>query len=105
MIDYKDFGNRIRTLRRQQSLTQEELAEQAGISHSFMGHIERGTRVASLETLVALCNVLHTSPQYLLGASLTGFEEHMPSDISQQDRKRLGQFLRLAQDTLANWDE
>ena len=105
MVNYKDFGGRVRTLRRQMNLTQEELAEQTGISHSFMGHIERGTRVASLETLVALCNALHTSPQYLLGASLNLFEDHMPAGISQEERERLGQFLRLAQDTLTNWDD
>ena len=54
MVDYKDLGRRVRALRRAAHLTQEELAEQVGISASFMGHVERGSRVASLDTLVAL---------------------------------------------------
>ena len=54
-MDYIDLGLKIRQLRRQKSMTQEQLAEMAGISPSFLGHIERGTRVASVDTLVALC--------------------------------------------------
>ncbi|MBR3763820.1 MAG: helix-turn-helix transcriptional regulator [Clostridia bacterium] len=104
-IDYKDLGKRVRELRRASDLTQEELAEQCGISASFLGHIERGTRVASIETLVCICNTLRVTPQYLLSASLHTFDDHMPEGISAENRARLSEFLRLAQDTLANWNE
>lgn len=104
-IDYKDLGKRIREVRRQLSLTQETLSEQVGISASFLGHIERGSRVASLETLVSLCNVLQVTPQYLLSASLTTYEPHMPSGLTAENRSKLSEFLRLAQDTLDNWNE
>lgn len=104
-IDYKDLGKRVRELRRQASLTQEELAEQVGISASFMGHVERGSRVASLETLVALCNTLQVTPQYLLSASLNLYDQYMPSGITQENRNRLSEFLRMAQDTLDNWND
>ena len=104
-MDYKDLGNRVRTVRRQQSLTQEQLAEKVGISSSFLGHIERGTRVASLDTLVALCNTLNVTPEYLLSASLHNFDQKMPEGLSEQERSRLSEFLRLAQDTVRNWNE
>ena len=104
MVDYKDLGMRVRTLRRKRSLTQEELAEQVGISASFMGHIERGSRVASLETLVALCNVLKTTPQALLTASLNDeLEDHMPEGFTPEQRTKLSAFLRVAQHTIENW--
>ena len=106
MVDYKDFGARVRIIRRKQSLTQEELAEKVGISASFMGHIERGSRIASLETLIALCNALKTSPEYFLTASLSDdIDEHMPTQLSAEDRNRLSAFLRLANDTVRNWHE
>lgn len=106
MIDYKDLGQRIRTLRRQHGLTQEELAEKAGISPSFMGHIERGSRIASLDTLVILCNTLKTTPQFLLGASLDNdLSDHMPADFSPEQRSKLSAFLRIAQDTIEHWKE
>ncbi|MGN0777960.1 MAG: helix-turn-helix domain-containing protein [Aristaeellaceae bacterium] len=103
-MDYKDLGNRVRTVRRQHSLTQEQLAEKVGISASFLGHIERGTRVASLETLVAICNTLNVTPEYLLSASLHTFENRMPDGLSEHERATLSEFLRLAQDTVRNWD-
>ena len=104
-MNYKDLGARIRTMRRQQSLTQEHLAEKIGISASFLGHIERGTRVASLETLVALCNELDVSPEYLLSASLTRYDPRMPEGLSNQERMKLREFLEWATDTVRGMDE
>ena len=69
-MDYVDIGRRIRIQRRQLNLTQGELAKLIGVSSYFIGHLERGTRQASLETLVALANVLDVSVDYLLAASL-----------------------------------
>ena len=104
-IDYKDMGRRIRQLRKKEALTQEELAQKVGISASFMGHVERGSRVASLETFVALCNVLRVTPQYLLNKSLTTFDPYMPANMTPENRSKLSEFLRLAQDTIDNWNE
>lgn len=106
MVNYKDFGQRIRSLRRSQKLTQEELAEKLGISASFMGHLERGSRIASIDTLVALCNTLNVSPQYLLEASLSDdIEAHMPASLNSEERARLSDFLRLANDAINNWKD
>jgi len=104
-MDYKDLGARVRTARKQLMMTQEQLAEAVGISASFLGHIERGSRVASLETLVALCNTLKVSPAHLLRGSLTAGQQHMPENLSERDRSRLQEFLRLAEDTVSHWDE
>ena len=57
-MDYEAMGARIRALRKRNGLTQAQLAEAVHISTSFMGHIERGTRIASLDTLVRLSQVL-----------------------------------------------
>ena len=67
---YQGLGKRIRQQRNLAQMTQEKLAEAAGISLSFLGHIERGTRKASLDTLVRICNALKVSPRLLLQDSL-----------------------------------
>lgn len=69
-MDYFNLGSKIRKQRIAQDLTQEELAEQVGVSTSFIGHLERGTRKGSLETIVSISNVLGLSIDYLLGGSL-----------------------------------
>jgi len=51
-------------------LSQVNLASQIEISTSFLGHIERGTRKASLETIVRLANALHVGMDALLIDSL-----------------------------------
>lgn len=57
-LDYGRIGMRIRQARKAKKLTQGELAQQCGISTSFLGHIERGTRIMSLDTFVNLCEAL-----------------------------------------------
>ncbi len=70
-MDYVQLGKRVRQQRVLNKLTQEQLAEKAGISCAFVGHIERGEKKASIETVVALCNALSVSPTVLLQDSLS----------------------------------
>ena len=65
-FDYRAMGRRMRDCRARLGLTQEELAEKAGISTSFVGHIERVEKQASVETVVALSKYLDISLDYLL---------------------------------------
>jgi len=69
-MDYKALGKRVRQQRMMAEITQEELAEKAGVSCSFIGHIERGEKKASIETLISLCNAMKISPTVLLQDSL-----------------------------------
>lgn len=57
-IDYFAMGRRIRLRRMDRRLTQGELAKAIGVSASFIGHLERGEKVASLETVVRLASAL-----------------------------------------------
>ena len=66
-MDYVQLGKRVRIRRQVLELTQEGLAEKIGVSTSFIGHIERGSRKISVETLYALCKALDTSADFLLG--------------------------------------
>ena len=66
-MNYKEIGMRVRAVRKARKLTQEKLAELAGISFAFVGHIERGTRVMSIHTLYSLAHALDCSTDYLLG--------------------------------------
>ena len=58
---YIMVGKRVRQLRLRRNLTQEQLAERAGISTSFLGHIERGSRKLSLETFYRLIRAMSLS--------------------------------------------
>lgn len=75
------MGNRIRMERRKQDLTQEKLAEMVGISESFMGHIERGGRTLSIETLVKISNVLNLNIEYLICGEHNYQSAMLPTEI------------------------
>ena len=82
-MDYKKLGVRVREHRKMHNMTQGELAERVGVSASFIGHIERGEKKASLETVVALCNMLEVSPSLLLQDSLN--EAAIQSQLSMDE--------------------
>ena len=80
-IDYKELGKRIRAERRKQDLTQEKLAEMADISDSFMGHIERGGRTLSIETLAKLANALNLSIEYIVCGEFNYQPDMLPVEV------------------------
>ncbi len=65
-LDYRKMGMRIRQVRKAKGWSQNELAEKCGISMSFLGHIERGTRIMSMETFANICNALDAGADELL---------------------------------------
>ncbi len=65
-LDYGKMGMRIRQVRKAKGWSQNELAEKCGISMSFLGHIERGSRIMSMETFANICNALDAGADELL---------------------------------------
>lgn len=60
------FGARIRELRRERSLSQEGLAELAGLDRTYVGSVERGERNVSLENIYVLAGALGVPARDLL---------------------------------------
>lgn len=54
----KKFGKRLRYFRVIRDMSQEQLAERAGISVDFVSLVERGINAPSFETLEAISNAL-----------------------------------------------
>lgn len=65
MIDYQFLGSRIRAIRQERKITQEKLAEAAGVGVTHISHIETGNSVPSLQTLVDILNALDCSADEL----------------------------------------
>ena len=97
-VDYIGLGRRIRVRRKALGMTQEQLAELAGLSDTYVGHIERATRVPSLSTLVSICYALEISPNELMCDSLP------ESRFSSADTPlKLRQVSCVLRNTLTNW--
>lgn len=66
-----DFGRRLRHLREKAQLTQDQLADKAGISRSSLYRYESSQHIPDGEVIKKLAMTLHTSSDYLLGISNT----------------------------------
>ena len=59
------FGRRLRKLRRNMDLTQEQLAERCGVSADFISQVERGINTPSFATIQKLAEILEVDPSEL----------------------------------------
>lgn len=66
LLDYFKIGQKIRKYRKLQGLSQEQLAEQIGISVTHMSHIETGNTKLSLSVFVAIAKALNVQTDDLL---------------------------------------
>lgn len=62
-----DFGSRLKELRKQSGLTQQQLAERIGVTKSVISFYELRERTPSPEVLIQLSYIFHVSTDYLLG--------------------------------------
>ena len=62
----KQIGNRILNRRKQLRLTQEELAEKAGITPQTVSSAELGKKALRPENIIRVCSALDISTDYLL---------------------------------------
>lgn len=67
---HERIASRIRELREEKNLTQEELAWKSEVNRTSMNHIENGRRNISTETLEKILNGLETSFQDFFTAPL-----------------------------------
>ena len=90
-----EIGMKIKILRISNGMRQDDLAEKLGLSKSSVSGWETGASEPSIHYVDRLCEVFHTTPNYLLGRGidetikldekekrmLTVFKEQMPEKI------------------------
>jgi Predicted transcriptional regulators len=62
-----EFGIKLKELRLNAGLTQQQLATQLGITKSVVSYYELQERYPSPEVLIKIASVFHVSTDYLLG--------------------------------------
>ena len=80
-MELESIGRNIRKVRLMRNLRHEDLAEMAGLSINYVGALERGQKIPSLETFILILNALEVSSDMVLSNLLV--EKH------QADASRL----------------
>ena len=85
-----DYSERIKSLRKNRHLSQDELAKLLNVTKQTISQYERGIRKPDVLTIEALCDIFNVSSDYLLGLAdvtvrLVGQSDLMKLDTSQYD--------------------
>ena len=97
-MDY--LAQRLQQLRRQKGLSQENLAEQLGVSRQAVGKWESGAAVPELEKLLELCRLFDTDLNDLLGLTSRAEQSdpeqvpHQPQGFTEEQMNLLRQLIR-----------
>lgn len=95
-MELESIGRNIRKYRLMKKLRQEDLAELANLTNNYIGAIERGEKIPSLETLIVIINALGVSADMILADVIdTGYEvkdsllAEKLSKLSAEDRAKI----------------
>ena len=66
MIDYASIGYKVKQIRQKKGITQEQLAEAAGVGVTHISHLETGSGTVSLKVFLAIVNFLNCSADEIL---------------------------------------
>ena len=84
MYNLELFAHRVKKLRRQKKLSQQELGEVLGINQGAISAIESGRRTTTVEKLILLAKFFEVSTDYLLGAKFFKYSLSLsPHQINQ----------------------
>lgn len=64
------LGYRLKLLRKQNGLTQEDLGKLLGVSKVSISGYEKGTRIPGLDILIMILDVFNVSADYILGREI-----------------------------------
>lgn len=92
-----NLEKQLSSLRRQQNLSQEQLAERLGVSRQAVSKWESGAATPELEKLIALCELYHLSLDQLLGLPAPAPEQQSAAFSTEALEQLLKEQQRLQQ--------
>ena len=83
-MDKSALGKKLRDVRQKKGYTQCGLAKLAGIGNVYLGEIERGMKMPSLQIFVKIIEALDVSADYILRDELNSGKEYIYNEITQK---------------------
>ena len=94
---FKELGHKIATLRKEQRITQVQLAEILGISQQYMQAFEAGRRKVPSSMLPTLAEVLAVSVEELIGIATTQNKKRGPAPKLLKQIEQISQLPKTKQ--------
>jgi len=99
-LDKSALGQKLRDARQQKDYTLQALAEIADISSVYLGEIERGLKMPSLNIFIKLIEALDVSADHILRDELTSGKEYIYDEITQKLKNLTPKQRKTAADIL-----
>lgn len=101
-VDLAGIGRRIAEIRREVGLTQEQLAERAGISVVHLSNIELGKKTPGLMVLIRIAEALEVATDWILRSETPGTyavaNEKIGELLEDCSNNEMQDFLRILED-------
>ena len=94
---FKNLGARVAQARKDQALTQQQLAEQLGIAQQTLAHYEVGRLRVPASMLPVLAQLLRLTTEELLGQAVQHAGKRGPAPRLQQQIERISQLPKSKQ--------
>ena len=85
-----DFGNRLKTLRIRENMTQQQLANKLGLTKSVISAYETDLRLPSYDVLIHIAKIFNVTSDFLLG-----LEQKQEIDLSGLTKDEIEALLNL----------
>ena len=99
MASNEKFNYRIKSLRKESKLTQEQMASYLDVDQSLVTKLENGTRNLNVDLIEKICNLFGCTDEYLLGES----DEYIPlnfafrsNNIQAEDLQSIAMINKIA---------
>lgn len=99
-MDKVALGSKLREARKNKGYTQEVLAEKADIGVMYLGEIERGIKMPSMNIFIKLIEALDISADYVLRYELSSGKEYVFDEITKKLDNLTPQQRKTATDIL-----
>ena len=86
-VNIVNFGDKLKSLRKEAGMTQTDLAKRLGVTKSVVSYYERQERSPSPDVLIQLTDIFHVTSDYLIG--ITHKKTIDVSDLNEDDMKFL----------------
>lgn len=86
-----NMGKRLKELRTERKLTQQQLASQIGLATSAISSYESGNRYPSYEVLIKYSKIFHVTTDYLLG--IESLDTVDVSDLTKKEKETVIQVI------------
>ena len=94
------IGNRLKDVRKNKGFTQEQLAEKADISVTFLGEIERNKKLPGLDTFARLIIALDTSADYVMRDTLPSGQNYVNDETIKRLNKLSPKHRKIINDMI-----